>query len=162
MSLTTDRNDPDLTRGGDDKPTEQAKVYLVLADEERAKGFIRPVRDSYIHVGKALPNPALGLLEELSEEDKERYKEQGWTYLFKYNDTTNGLGKMMTQKEVDLFKAGKQRIGACGTTTTMAKEIAETYAREPGFYKFTYCVQCMKHLPVEEFVWLGTNETVGS
>jgi hypothetical protein len=44
----------------------------------------------------------------------------------------------------------------CGATTTMARSIAETYAREPGFYGATYCTNCHRHLPVGpvgEFVW---------
>lgn len=49
MSLTTDPNHPDLTRGGDTAPVPQAKVYLVLSEEERGKGFVRPYRDAYIH-----------------------------------------------------------------------------------------------------------------
>lgn len=49
MSLTTDPNDPRLTRGVDDKPVPQAEVYLVLSEEERAKGFVRPYRDAYRH-----------------------------------------------------------------------------------------------------------------
>ncbi len=32
-----------------DPATGQQKAYVVLSDEERAKGFIRPVRRSYIH-----------------------------------------------------------------------------------------------------------------
>lgn len=47
--LTTDPNHPDLGHGSDDKPTEQNKVYLVLSDDELAKGYVRPYRDSYIH-----------------------------------------------------------------------------------------------------------------
>lgn len=47
--LTTDRNHPDLARGVDSEPTPQASVYLVLSDEERAKGFVRPYRDAYKH-----------------------------------------------------------------------------------------------------------------
>lgn len=47
--LTTDPNDPDLTRGGDSEPTAQAKAYLVLSDDELAKGFVRPVRRTYLH-----------------------------------------------------------------------------------------------------------------
>jgi hypothetical protein len=47
--LTTDSNDPRLGRGVDDKPILQHDVYLVLSDEERAKGFIRPYRDAYRH-----------------------------------------------------------------------------------------------------------------
>lgn len=47
--LTTDPNDPRLTHGNDDKPVPQADVYLVLSEEERAKGFVRPYRDAYKH-----------------------------------------------------------------------------------------------------------------
>ena len=50
MSLTTDPKDPRLTHyTGPENPGPQAEVYLVLSDEERAKGFVRPVRSSYIH-----------------------------------------------------------------------------------------------------------------
>lgn len=101
MSLTTDKNDPTLGRGIDDHPVPQNKTYLILSDEERAKGFIRPVRESYLHK-------------------------------------------------------------ACGTVTKMGLAIAETYARDPKFYGATYCCHCQKHLSVDEFVWEGTDETVGS
>lgn len=47
--VTDDRNDPRLTHGADEEPTTQADVYLVLSDEELSKGFIRPVRRSYVH-----------------------------------------------------------------------------------------------------------------
>lgn len=49
MSLTSDRSDPRLTHGADTEPTGMAEVYLVLSDEERAKGFVRPVRRAYRH-----------------------------------------------------------------------------------------------------------------
>jgi len=49
MGVTDDRSDPRLTRGVDETPREQAEVYLVLSEEERAKGFIRPVRRTYTH-----------------------------------------------------------------------------------------------------------------
>lgn len=81
--------------------TGQQKGYIVLTPEERARGFVRPVRRTYLH-------------------------------------------KM------------------CGTTTTMSQDIAETYARQPDFYTGTFCVHCRKHLPLAEFVWDGTDETVGS
>jgi hypothetical protein len=48
--LTSDPNDPRLTHGADLDPAPQADVYLVLSDEERAKGFVRPVRRTYVHV----------------------------------------------------------------------------------------------------------------
>lgn len=50
MGVTDDRNDPRLTRGVDEEPTPMAEAYLVLSDEERAKGFVRPLRRSYIHL----------------------------------------------------------------------------------------------------------------
>lgn len=46
MSLTTDRNDPKLK---EILPNEQQGAYLVLSEEERKKGFVRPLRRSYIH-----------------------------------------------------------------------------------------------------------------
>lgn len=49
MSITTDPNDPRLTKGTDSQPTKQAEVYLALSQEELAKGFVRPVRVSYKH-----------------------------------------------------------------------------------------------------------------
>lgn len=50
MGVTDDRNDPALTHGVDDAPVPMADKYLVLSDAERAKGFIRPVRTSYVHL----------------------------------------------------------------------------------------------------------------
>lgn len=55
VGLTTDPDDPRLTHGVDEEPVPQADVYLVLSEEERAKGFIRPVRRSYIHTGGQHP-----------------------------------------------------------------------------------------------------------
>ncbi len=52
MGVTSDPSDPRLTYGADpaDGPAvEQAPVYLILSEEERAKGFVRPVRTSYWH-----------------------------------------------------------------------------------------------------------------
>lgn len=86
------------------KPDGQQKGYVVLSDAERAKGFIRPVRHSYIHTGPT----------------------------------------------------------GCGTSTKMSQPIAETYARDPKFYTGTFCMRCSKHLPVDQFVWEGTDEKVGS
>lgn len=82
----------------------QQKGYVVLSDEERAKGFVRQVRNSYRHE-------------------------------------------------------------KCGSVTTMGLALAETYARDPYFYSGTFCCGCGTHFPVGEdgeFVWLGTNEKVGT
>ena len=43
MSITDDPTDPRLTRGADKEKTGQAEAYLILSDEERAKGFVRLV-----------------------------------------------------------------------------------------------------------------------
>jgi hypothetical protein len=48
MGVTSDRNDPGLKDIG---PDGMQRTYLVLSEEERAKGFVRPVRTKYIHLG---------------------------------------------------------------------------------------------------------------
>jgi hypothetical protein len=47
MGLTTD---PEEARNSPiDPETGMQETYVVLSDEERAKGFVRPVRTSYLH-----------------------------------------------------------------------------------------------------------------
>lgn len=46
MSLTDDPDDPRLRVTRTDG---QQDTYLVLSEEERAKGFVRPLRRSYVH-----------------------------------------------------------------------------------------------------------------
>lgn len=46
-SLTTDPNDPDIGHGVGGEG--QHKKYLVLSEAERKKGFVRPLRRSYVH-----------------------------------------------------------------------------------------------------------------
>lgn len=74
--------------------------YWILSDEERAKGFVKPVRRSYIH----LP---------------------------------------------------------CYCTTTMNIKLAETYATNPWFYNGTFCANCRKHFPLNEFRWKNNDGTEG-
>jgi hypothetical protein len=50
VGVTDNPADPRLTHGADDAPVDQAPVYLVLSEAERAQGFVRPVRRSYWHV----------------------------------------------------------------------------------------------------------------
>lgn len=79
-----------------DKTTGQHGDHWILPAEERAKGFVRPVRLTYKHIKR------------------------------------------------------------CGRTTTMSKEIAETYARDPSYYGRTFCYHCRDYFPVGkngEFVW---------
>lgn len=47
MGLTTDPNDPGLRQT---LPNGQQVTYLVLSEEERTKGFVRPVRRTYKHL----------------------------------------------------------------------------------------------------------------
>lgn len=149
MSLTTDPNHPDLTRyTGPEEAAPQAKVYLVLSEEERAKGFVRPLRRSYTHVGK--PGPKYPLVD-VAESDR---PDPDWIKYEKYPEGSTSIGKYWTKE--DLESKG------CGTSTHMGLALCETYARDPKFYGATYCVGCSKHLPVEEFVWDEDGERVGS
>lgn len=87
-----------------DPATGMQKGYVVLSTEERAKGFVRPVRRSYVHK-------------------------------------------------------------KCGVVTTMSQALAETYARDPFFYRGTFCAGCRTHFPVGEngeFVWGDTTDKVGT
>jgi hypothetical protein len=52
----------------------------------------------------------------------------------------------------------------CGKITTMARDIAETYARDPYFYSGTFCTTCRGHFPVGEdgeFTWYEMDGSEG-
>lgn len=56
------------------------------------------------------------------------------------------------------------RHSKCGKITTMSRDIAETYARDPFFYSGTFCVTCKGHFPVGEdgeFTWYEMDGTEG-
>ncbi len=59
MGYTTDPSDPRLGRGVDAEPIPQHEIYLILSDEERAKGFVRPLRRAYLHTRGERPCGAL-------------------------------------------------------------------------------------------------------
>jgi hypothetical protein len=84
-----------------DPKTGMHKDYWVLSDEERAKEWVRPYRDQYIHK-------------------------------------------------------------KCGVKTIMGRKLSETYCRDPKFYGATFCAGCTEHFPVQQFLWAGTDEEVGS
>ncbi len=87
-----------------DPRTGMQKDYVALCPQERAKGFVVPVRRSYKHL-------------------------------------------------------------KCGSVTTMAQALAETYARDPYFYSGTFCCNCRAHYPVGEdgeFVWTDDGTKVGA
>lgn len=152
MGLTTDRNDPGLNRNQDGKG--QNEKYLILSEEERAKGFVRPVRRSYQHVGPEAPRFEL---RDLTEDQAARTEGCNYVKYEVYPESEAPVtGKFWTQEQLDSIGKG------CRTVTTMAQAIAETYARDPSFYGATFCGLCNKHLPVGEFIWEGTRERVGS
>lgn len=106
MALTDDPNSPCLHDHDEDG---MQSCYLILSEADRAKGFVRRVRVSYVHT-------------------------------------------------------------VCGTVTSMATPIAETYARDPHFYGATWCAGCKAHYPVGakgNFFWVNprgvtTTEKVGT
>jgi hypothetical protein len=134
-----------------DPATGMQKGYVVLSEEERAKGYVRPLRKTYTHVGKRPKYP----LTDLNAEKLEMYKDEGWIKYEKYPEGVHGsaLGRYWSQADLD---------SGCGGETKMSWPLAETYACNPKFYSGTFCSTCKKHFDLEEFVWSGTNEQVGS
>ena len=157
--LTTDRNDERLKTGA--KAEGQNEVYLVMTEEERSKGYVRPVRDSYIHVG-ALIDFDFEIVR-LSPEDIEHFKEFNYVYKAVNLDKESSLrGRYLTEKDFKTLDRKTKRVGGCGVVTKMGYAIAQTYAKNPKYYGATFCVGCNKHLPVNEFFWDKTEEEVGS
>jgi hypothetical protein len=132
--------------------------HWVLCETERAKGFVRPVREKYQHVGIAGPKFPL---RDLTDEERERTAGSGWVKFEPYPAGYKGsaTGRYWTQAKIDSIGKG------CGTVTSMPRSIAETYARSPGYYGSTFCCGCGTYLKVGvdgEFVWDGTTERVGT
>ena len=155
--LTDDPKHPGVKRGLPDKtPVPQHDTYLVLSEAERAKGFVRPVRRSYRHVGIAGPAHPLRDL----RDDEQHHKDFGYVKYEEFPESERpSLGRLWTQEQLDSVGKG------CGTVTTMGEALSETYARDPQFYGATYCCGCSMHRRVGadgEFVWEGTDERVGT
>lgn len=129
--------------------TGQQKGYVVLSEEERAKGYVRPVRRSYRHVGARPKYP----VRDLTPEEQVQHGPQYVKYEVHPASESPLVGRAWTQAQL---------TSGCGTVTTMGLAIAETYARDPTFYGGTFCCGCRKHFPLEEFVWEGTDQVVGS
>jgi hypothetical protein len=122
--------------------TGMQKGYVVLSAEERAKGFVRPVRNVYRHVGCRPKHPT----RELTADERERWPE-GALYEEYPPSEYPAVGRLWTKK---------QMASGCGTETRMGQALAETYARDPAFYSGTFCSHCREHFPVGEkgeFVW---------
>jgi hypothetical protein len=151
--LVTDPNDPRLGRGVDAEETDQHEAYLVLSEEERARGLVRIIRQSYRHVGPGGPEYKL---RDLTQEERERYDKYGYVKFEEYPEGTSAAGRYWTEEQLAAVDAG-----GCGAITTMSAELAETYAKDPTFYGATYCVTCRKHLPVAEFCWIEDDGSDG-
>ena len=154
-TLTDGSPVPDDQSHTQDRGDGQQKGYVVLSAEERAKGFVRPIRLSYRHRGAPAPKYPL---RDLTAEEKERYLPYNYVKYEEYpqDDGTSILGMFWTQDRLDNANQG------CGVATIMGQALAETYARDPKFYSSTFCCGCGTHLPLDEFVWDGTAERVGS
>ncbi len=72
-SLTTDPTDPRLGHGVDEAPGPQNDAYLVLSEAERARGYVRPVRRSYIHAKNLEGVMACGAVTTMSQGIAETY-----------------------------------------------------------------------------------------
>ena len=150
--------DPDGDEHREVEPeTGMQKDYIVLSAEERAKGFQRPVRRSYKHVGR---RPKYEL-RDLTPEEQERHQGRAYVKYEAYPELrepgpSSVVGRFWTQKDLD---------SGCGTVTTMGLALAETYARDPAFYSGTFCCGCGAHFPVGEdgeFVWDQDGTKVGT
>lgn len=127
------------------KANGQQEGYVVLTPEERAKGFVKPVRHTYVHVGS--PSAPTDL-RDLTPEQQERYSQYNYVKFEPYGEDRSPItGKYWTQAELN--RAGRR----CGGETTMGSSLAETYARDPNFYSGTFCCKCGEHFPLNEFVW---------
>lgn len=154
--LTTNPEDPRLGHGVDDKSVPQQEVYLVLSEEERKKGFVRPYRDRYIHVGEQGPKYRV---RDLTEEEMMHWADVGYIKYEEYPKTeseSQAVGRYWRREDWDNIGNG------CGSETIMGRALSETYAREPHFYGATYCSNCKMHRPVREFIWSVDGEIVGS
>lgn len=183
ISTTTDGKPPREGHETDGAPAPmksngQYEAYWILTPEERAKGFIRPVRNSYKHVGVRPQNPHR--LRDLTAEEHERYDQFSYVKYEAYscsrivdpNGPTPECGYPSDNERHDAesesflhhfesrngssvtgrYWTEKQLHSGCGSVTSMSRDIAETYARRPtDYYGSTMCVRCGVHLPVGEF-----------
>ncbi len=155
ISTTTDGKPPaeGMEHAGAPQPigaNSQHGAYWVLKPEERAKGFVRPVRDAYVHVGKKPARP----LRDLTAEELTRYAAFGYVKYEAYPESESPVaGRFWTAKDL---------ASGCGGETRMGSAIAETWARNVSYYGSTFCVRCRAHLPVDEFVWSDTDERLGT
>lgn len=133
---TTSGDAPSKVRAEQTNNTGQHKAYIVLCEEERQKGFVRPYRDAYKHVGQKVCG-------------KQMDSQQRVCLMDPGHETPCGVAVGPSPK-------------GCGKVTTMGRALSETYARDPGFYGATFCVHCNAHFPVDQFTWSADGAQVGS
>ncbi len=150
---TTSGDAPSQVRAEQTEKTGQHKAYIVLCEEERQKGFVRPYRDAYKHVGRSVCGVVVGT-------------EHGFRTICDETDLTHVgehgcVTRRVTTEEAKDIEY-RRKIGGCGSVTTMGRALSETYARDPKFYGATFCCTCNQHFPVGEFTWSKDGEVVGS
>jgi hypothetical protein len=159
---TTDGRSPEEARASQTNETGQHASYIVLCDEERQKGFVRPYRDRYQHVG-----PLVCGAVPIGHEYPRCVLPPG------HAGGHNGGGSVWMGGVSDPVRRSQsindrpgmrfvERVGGCGAVTTMGRALSETYARDPAFYGATFCCTCNAHYPVAEFVWTADGQQVGS
>lgn len=152
---TTSGEPVEKVRAEQTETTGQHKSYIVLCAEERAKGFVRPYRDRYKHVGRSICGKLVDSDERLGGPRTICSDE------FNHVGKCGFVTRVVHQPEHAQIET-THRLGGCGTVTTMGRALSETYCRDPKFYGATFCCGCNTHLPVGEFVWDADGEVVGS
>src|SRR5436190_21817549 len=145
--LCTTTGEPvDKVRAEQTERTGQHKGYIVLCEDERKKGFVRPYRDAYKHIGRSVCGASVESDQRLGGTRRICDDPQG------HDGEHGSVFRSVSQPEhADVLRT--HRLGGCGSVTTMGRALSETYARDPTFYGATFCVSCNKHLPVADFVW---------
>ena len=129
-----------------DSQTGQHLAYWVLSEEERKKGFIRPLRWTYRHVGRSVCGRIKSPLGDPTHlticASQPNHKGECW-----------GVIQEVSQFEA-VWAERFQIIGGCNYNTTMQQALAETFAANPKYYGATFCGNCLAYFPVSEFVWV--------
>lgn len=124
--------------------------YIILCPAERARGFVRPYRDKYRHVGARPKYP----LRDLTSEEHEDYDKFEYVSFEIYPESESPVtGKFWTKAQL---------ASGCNGVTVIGSSIAETFARNPSFYGGSFCAVCKKHFSNKEFVWEADKTEVGS
>lgn len=126
-------------------PDGQHERHPSLPPEAR-KQFVRPVRESYRHVGIR----PTGALRDLTPDEQRDFASEGFVKFEVYDPPReNGsTGRYWTQRKLN---------SGCGGVTTMGLALAETYAARPSYYGSTFCSRCGAYFKVGaegEFVWI--------